>query len=90
MDPRTISQGIERNGSVPRGTEDRFAGYAIIGLPFASGHVLSLRRFPASSVGPDIHLCGIEIPKDAGPFTRQWHRNRDARDTSAARLSKAK
>lgn len=57
MDPRTISQGIERNGSVPRGTEDRFAGYAIIGLPFASGHVLSLRRFPASRA-PDLDPGG--------------------------------
>jgi hypothetical protein len=53
MDPRTIIQGIERHASLPPGTEDRFAGYAVIGLPFRSGHVLSLRRFPVSSVGPE-------------------------------------
>jgi hypothetical protein len=47
---------IEQNRSVPAGEGDRFAGYAVIGLPFASGHVLSLRRFPASSVGAGIHI----------------------------------
>ncbi len=31
---------------------DRFAGYGVMGLPFRSGHVLGLRRFPESSVGP--------------------------------------
>src|SRR5512135_1078176 len=61
MDPRTIIQGIEQSRSVPAGEGDRFAGYAVIGLPFASGHVLSLRRFPASSVGPG--------------YTSVWHRD---------------
>jgi hypothetical protein len=37
---------------LPAGDDERFAGYDIMGLPFASGHVLALRRFPASSVGP--------------------------------------
>lgn len=32
-----------------------------MGLPFRSGHVLALRRFPATSVGP--------------PYTSVWHRN---------------
>ena len=27
-------------------------GYGVMGLPFRSGHVLGLRRFPASSIGP--------------------------------------
>lgn len=63
MDPRTIIQDIEQNRSLPTGEGDRFAGYAVIGLPFASGHVLSLRRFPASSVGPG--------------YTSVWHRNPD-------------
>jgi hypothetical protein len=61
MDPRTIIQEIEHIGSVPAGTEDRVAGYAVIGLPFGSGHVFSLRRFPASSVGPG--------------YTSVWHRD---------------
>lgn len=37
------------------------AGYGVMGLPFASGHVLGLRRWTVSSVGPG--------------FTSIWHRN---------------
>lgn len=37
---------------VPTGDGERFAGYGVMGLPFASGHVLAMRRFPASSIGP--------------------------------------
>jgi len=55
-----LVQEIERNASVPSGGGDRFAGYAVIGLPFKSGHVLALRRFPASSLGPG--------------YTSVWHR----------------
>jgi hypothetical protein len=33
----------------------------MIGLPLPSGHVLALRRFPASSLGPD--------------YTSIWHRD---------------
>ncbi|HEU5400764.1 MAG TPA: hypothetical protein VFU86_05365 [Terriglobales bacterium] len=61
MQPRTIIEGIEQNSLVPAGECDRFAGYAVIGLPFVSGHVLALRRFPASSLGPG--------------YTSVWHRD---------------
>lgn len=61
IDARTIIEDIERHAQLPVGREDRFAGYAVLGLPFRSGHVLSLRRFPASSVGPG--------------YTSVWHRN---------------
>jgi hypothetical protein len=40
---------------------ERFGGYGVMGLPFASGHVLGLRRFTASSVG-------------AG-YSSVWHRD---------------
>jgi hypothetical protein len=36
-----------------------------MGLPFASGHLLALRRFPASSIGP--------------AYTSVWHREPDGR-----------
>ena len=61
MKPREIIQNIERTVTLPAGREERFAGFAVIGLPFRSGHVLALRRFPASSLG-------------AG-YTSVWHRN---------------
>jgi hypothetical protein len=52
MEPRTLVEKIENASLLPEGNGDRFAGYAVIGLPFLSGHVLALRRFPASSLGP--------------------------------------
>ena len=61
MKPREIVHQIETNPALPAGNGDRFAGYAVIGLPFRSGHVLALRRFPASSLGPG--------------YTSVWHRD---------------
>ncbi|MGH2368766.1 MAG: hypothetical protein ACRDI2_11265, partial [Chloroflexota bacterium] len=43
------------------------AGYGVMGLPFASGHILALRRFPASSVGPG--------------YASVWHRSPQGRWT---------
>lgn len=51
----------EDEARLPEGTGERFAGYGIMGLPFASGHVLAMRRFAASSVGP--------------AYTSVWHRD---------------
>ena len=39
---------------------DDVAGFAVVGLPFASGDLLCLRRFPASTFGPG--------------YTSVWHR----------------
>jgi hypothetical protein len=44
-------QGPRAPRPASTGTEERFLGYGIMGLPFRTGHVLGLRRFPASSVG---------------------------------------
>ena len=43
---------MELGRALPTGTDDRVAGYGVIGLPFASGHYLALRDFGASSFGP--------------------------------------
>jgi hypothetical protein len=61
MNPREIVRRIEADPALPAGEGDRFAGYSVVGLPFRSGHVLALRRFPASSVGPG--------------YTSVWHRD---------------
>jgi hypothetical protein len=50
---------------VPAGPGERFAGYGVMGLPFGSGHVLAMRRFPASSIGP--------------AYTSVWHRDPEGR-----------
>lgn len=56
-----VAEAAERRVEVPAGGGERFAGYGVMGLPFASGHVLAMRRFPASSVGPG--------------YTSVWHRD---------------
>lgn len=57
--PRALA---ERTPAMPPGTDlERFAGYGVMGLPFASGHYLALRHFPTTSVGPG--------------YDSVWHRN---------------
>ena len=67
-EPKDIVDEIEAVASLSEGGEDeRFFGYAVIGLPFDSGHVLALRRFPVSSIGPS--------------YTSVWHRDPEGRWT---------
>jgi len=79
-EPRELVAALERNPRLPAGTEDRFSVYGVMGLPFASGHVLALRRFPSSSVGPG--------------YTSVWHRDPAGRWTFyadvARRLARAR
>jgi hypothetical protein len=65
--PRDLAQLTEIDPELPSGTGERFSGYGVMGLPFASGHVLTLRRFAASSLGPG--------------YTAVWHRTPSGRWT---------
>jgi hypothetical protein len=58
--PQRLIEQLETAPALPPGSDERFSGYGVMGLPFASGHVLALRRFTASSVGPG--------------YTSVWHR----------------
>ena len=60
-EPRTLATRAENLRADTRTDRERFNGYGVMGLPFASGHILGLRRFPASSIGPG--------------YTSIWHRN---------------
>jgi hypothetical protein len=51
-EPAELVEELERRAELPPGPGERFSGYGVMGLPFRSGHVLGLRRFPASSIGP--------------------------------------
>ena len=51
----------EGAAALPDGGGERFAGYVVLGATFESGHVLALRRFAASSIGP--------------AYTSVWHRS---------------
>lgn len=60
-EPKTLARRAENLPADAREDRERFNGYGVMGLPFASGHILGLRRFPASSIGPG--------------YTSIWHRN---------------
>jgi hypothetical protein len=66
-EPGTMVAAVERGKELPRGTAERFSGYGVVGLPFKSGHILCLRRWPVSSLGQ--------------PYTSLWHRNPEGRWT---------
>ncbi len=66
--PRALAEQLESKPSLPSGTGERLDGYGVMGLPFASGHVLALRRFPASSVGPGYSSVWHRSPAGAWVF----------------------
>ena len=61
MTPRATIEAIERDAFMHSGPGDGFFGWGVIGVPFQSGHVLALRRYLVSSLGP--------------PYTSIWHRD---------------
>ena len=61
QEPRDVVEAIEKRGTLPEGDEERFTGYGVMGVPFESGHVLGLRRFPIASIGRG--------------YTSIWHRD---------------
>lgn len=62
--PRTIA-GTEP--ALPAGADaERFAGYGVMGQPFADGHYLAFRHFTASSVGPGYESVWLRNPE------REW------------------
>lgn len=65
--PAQLAQASEERPTLPPGDCERVSGYGIMGLPCASGHVLGLRRWTASSVG---NRC-----------TSIWHRDPSGRWT---------
>ena len=61
MNPNAVIDAVERDPVMPAGPGDVFSGWGVIGLPFRSGHVLALRRYFLSSLGP--------------AYTSIWHRD---------------
>ena len=67
LEPKELVDRLEQGTELPSGNEERFAGYGVLGVPFTSGHLLAMRRFPASSLGES--------------YTSVWHRNPQGRWT---------
>jgi hypothetical protein len=55
----------EQNATLGTGAGERFSGYGVMGLPFSSGHVLAMRRFPVTSVGPGYTSVWLRRPTGA-------------------------
>ncbi len=60
--PRKSAEEAASGAALPAGTAERFAGYALMGMPFSSGHYLAFRHFPASSIGPGYRSVWVRRP----------------------------
>lgn len=61
--PLDAATAVLRHPVLPAGSDERFVGFGVMGLPFASGHYLALRQFPATSFSPG--------------YRSVWHRGSD-------------
>lgn len=61
VSPRGVAEALERAPPSVPADDEVHVGYGIMGQPFASGHVLALRRFVSSSLG--------------AAYTSVWHRS---------------
>ena len=66
QNPRTAAAEVARTPILPTGADETVTGFGVMGLPFASGHYLALRDFPAASF----------LPGSAG-YRSVWHRDPD-------------
>src|SRR6266511_806513 len=80
--PAEYADEIEREPALPAGSEERFSGYGVMGLPFRSGHILGLRRFWASSIGPGYRSVWHRAPSGRWTFYQDQPATSPARATS--------
>ncbi|GHD40830.1 hypothetical protein D9V29_04120 [Mycetocola manganoxydans] len=60
---RSLLTDAETDPILPAGDEERFSGYAVMSVPFESGHLLGLRRFPLTSIGPGYTSVWLRDPE---------------------------
>ncbi len=65
--PLDAASAVLQNPRLPAGDDERFAGFGVLGLPFASGHYLALRCIPAASFAPGYR--SVWQPDPAGVWT---------------------
>lgn len=49
LTPADAASVVLRSPALPAGADERFVGFGVLGLPFASGHYLALRCIPGAS-----------------------------------------
>lgn len=64
---RTQALAAEHHATLTPGDEERFSGYGVTGLTFSTAHVLAMRRFPVTSVGPD--YTSVWLRRPSGSWT---------------------
>ena len=67
--PRDAATAVVDNPLLPAGDDERVAGFGVMGLPFASGHYLGYRHFPASSFSPGYHTVWHRDPHGTWTFS---------------------
>ena len=72
-DPRSVIEKLKSSPTLPKRADECFTGYVVMGLTFRSGHVLGLRKWAASSIGP--------------AYTAVWHRSPDDEWTTYSDLT---
>jgi hypothetical protein len=60
--PQEYAEAAVSSAVLPAGTAERFAGYALMGMPFSSGYYLAFRHFPASSIGRGYRSVWVRRP----------------------------
>jgi hypothetical protein len=50
--PQAAVDAVTVHPTLPTGTDERVAGFGVMGLAFRTGHYLAFRHFPASSFSP--------------------------------------
>lgn len=66
--PAYFARQVEEHPTVPPGDGECVSGYGVMGLPFTSGHVLGLRRWTASSIGPGFTSIWYRTPSGRWTF----------------------
>lgn len=61
--PQSSAEATPKLAELPEDAAEHFAGYAVLGLPFTSGHYLAFRDFPVSSVGPGYRSVWHRTPR---------------------------
>jgi hypothetical protein len=80
--PRDAAVAAQRNPVLWPGTDERFTGYGVMGLPFRSGHYLAMRHIPASSIGPEYRTVWHYAPDGTCPSSPIDDRSIRVRGTS--------
>jgi hypothetical protein len=66
--PLDAANAVLRHPVLPAGNDERFVGFGVMGLPFASGHYLALRQFPATSFSPGYRSVWHRDPEGVWTF----------------------